>query len=68
MVMAFVCYLCTSYRELPAVERALPVYLLALAIQFLHFTEEYVSDFDQRVAEIMPGMPPFDINVFVFST
>ena len=65
MVVAFVCYLRTSYREMPKAERILPVYLVALAIQFLHFTEEYIYGFHQRVTEIMPGMPPFDANVFV---
>jgi hypothetical protein len=65
MVVAFVCYLRTSYREMPKVERVLPIYLIALAIQFLHFTEEYVYGFHFRVTEIMAGMPPFDINVFV---
>lgn len=65
MVVAFVCYLLTSYREMPQVERVLPIYLIALAIQFLHFTEEYVYGFHQRIAEVMAGMPPFDGNVFV---
>jgi hypothetical protein len=65
MVVAFVCYLRTSYRGMPRVERVLPVYLLALAIQFLHFTEEYVYGFHERVTEIMAGMPPFNVNVFV---
>ena len=65
MVVAFVCYLRTSYREMPKVERVLPIYLIALAIQFLHFTEEYVYGFHLRVTEIMAGMPPFNINVFV---
>jgi len=65
MVLAFVCYLRTSYREMPKAESILPLYLVALAIQFLHFTEEYVYGFHQRVTEIMVGMPPFNINVFV---
>lgn len=65
MALAFVCYLRTSYREMPKVERVLPVYLIALAVQFLHFTEEYVYDFQSRVTEIMAGMPPFNVNVFV---
>ena len=65
MVVALVCYLRTSYREMPKVERVLPVYLVALSIQFLHFTEEYVFGFPQRITEIMAGMPPFKINVFV---
>src|SRR5215210_6771678 len=65
MVLAFVCYMRTSYREMPKAERILPVYLVALAIQFLHFTEEYVYGFQFRVTEIMAGMPPFNVNVFV---
>lgn len=65
MVVAFVCYLRTSYREMPRVGRVLPVYLVALAIQFLHFTEEYIYGFQFRVTEIMTGMPPFDPNVFL---
>jgi hypothetical protein len=65
MIVAFVCYLRTSYREMPKAERVLPVYLVALAIQFLHFTEGYVYGFHQRVTEIMAGMPPFNVNVFV---
>ena len=65
MVVAFVCYLRTSYREMPKAERVLPIYLVALALQFLHFTEEYVYEFHLRVTEIMPGMPPFDPNLFV---
>lgn len=65
MVVAFVCYLRTSYREMPNVERVLPIYLIALAIQFLHFTEEYLYGFHVRVSETMTGWPPFDNNVFV---
>lgn len=65
MVVAFVCYLRTSYREMPEAGRVLPAYLAALAIQFLHFMEEYVYGFQFRVAEIMDGMPPFNVNVFV---
>ena len=65
MVVAFVCYLLTSYREMPKVERVLPLYLVALAIQFLHFTEEYIYGFHLRVTEITAGMPPFNPNVFL---
>ena len=65
MVIALVCYLRTSYREMPEAGRVLPVYLLALAIQFVHFTEEYIYGFQFRVTEIMAGMPPIDVNVFV---
>jgi Protein of unknown function with HXXEE motif len=65
IVAAFFCYLLTSYRQMPKVDRVLPIYLLALAIQFLHFTEEYIYGFQFRLTEIMSGMPPFKTNVFV---
>ncbi len=65
MIVAFVCYLLTSYREMPKVERVLPIYLIALAIQFLHFTEEYIYGFHLRITELMAGIPPFNINTFV---
>ncbi|MEY2519109.1 MAG: hypothetical protein QOF24_868 [Verrucomicrobiota bacterium] len=65
MAVAFICYLRTSYREMPDVARVLPVYLIALAVQFVHFTEEYIYGFQFRITEIMTGMPPFDVNVFV---
>ena len=65
MIVAFVCYLRTSYREMPKPEQVMPIYLVALALQFLHFTEEYVYGFHYRVSELMKGLPPFDLNVFV---
>jgi len=65
MILALVCYFQTSYRKMPKPERVLPLYLLALAIQFLHFTEEYVYGFHVRVVEILDGTPPFSADVFV---
>jgi hypothetical protein len=65
IIGALVCYFLTSYREMPKPERVLPLYLLALSIQFLHFTEEYVYGFHLRVGELMAGMPPFNTNTFV---
>lgn len=65
MAVAFVCYIRTSYRTMPNADKVLPIYLVALALQFLHFTEEYIYGFHYRVTEIAAGMPPFDVNVFV---
>lgn len=39
MVTALACYLLTSYRGLPEPGQVLPLYLIALAVQFLHFTD-----------------------------
>ena len=65
MIVALVCYFQTSFRKMPKPDRVLPLYLLALAIQFLHFTEEYVYGFHFRVTEILDGTPPFTPGVFV---
>lgn len=65
MILALVCYFLTSYQTMPRPERILPIYLLALSVQFLHFTEEYVYGFHYRVVEIVPGVPPFNANTFV---
>ena len=50
---------------MPKPGRVLPLYVLALAIQFLHFTEEYVYGFHSKVGELMEGMPPFNTDTFV---
>jgi hypothetical protein len=65
MVVAYVCHLLTSYNQTPKPERVMPIYLLALAIQFLHFAEEYVYGFHNRVVELVDGMPPISANLFV---
>lgn len=65
MVIAFIVYMNTSYRAMPDPARVLPLYLIALALQFLHFAEEYVYGFHTRLPEALPWFPPFDENVFV---
>jgi hypothetical protein len=40
---------------LPAAERFLPVYFLALAMQFLHFTEEFTTGFAERFPHLYGG-------------
>jgi hypothetical protein len=65
MVLAFVVYLRTSYRVLPDPARVLPPYLIALSLQFVHFTEEYLYGFHTRIPEAGFGFPAFDENVFV---
>lgn len=42
---------------LPAAERFLPVYFLALAMQFLHFTEEFATGFAQHFPGLYGGAP-----------
>ncbi len=44
-------------RPLPSAERFLPVFFLALSLQFLHFTEEFTTGFAQRFPQIYGGTP-----------
>src|SRR5688500_20351374 len=65
MIVAAVAHFRTSHRRMPEPGRVLPIYLVALALQLVHFAEEYVYGFATRVAEVLPGTPLFDPNVFV---
>ncbi|WP_051332284.1 HXXEE domain-containing protein [Cucumibacter marinus] len=41
--------------ELPPAERVLPVYLASLAIQFLHFAEEFITGFQSQFGLLYGG-------------
>lgn len=45
IILTYIVYLNTFYKKTPNPERILPLYLLLVGIQFLHFTEEYLTDF-----------------------
>lgn len=55
VVLAYGLFLLTVARKPPAPERLLPLYLLALAVQMLHFAEEYVTGFYVRFPELFGG-------------
>lgn len=65
MVLALACYLLTSYRASPQPARVLPLYLIALAVQFLHFTEEYLTGLYDRLPLEIFHAPPADAASFV---
>lgn len=65
IVIAYMCYILTSHRRMPKVDRVLPVYLLALAWQFIHFSEEYVTGFYERVAELSTLWPGMNVNLIL---
>jgi hypothetical protein len=61
MGIAYGCHLLTTNRATPDPERVLPLYLLALATQFLHLTEEFSTEFYRRWPEEIfdaPAMSP----------
>lgn len=53
VIVSYILYLNTFYKNTPSPERILPIYLLALAIQFIHFTEEYLTDFTIEVPKLL---------------
>ena len=53
VIVTYLLYLITFYKKTPNPERILPIYLLALGIQFIHFTEEYLTDFTVVVPNLL---------------
>ena len=53
VILSYILYLKTFYKKTPNPERILPLYLLALGIQFIHFTEEYLTDFTKAVPNLL---------------
>ena len=53
VIVTYLLYLNTFYKKTPNPERILPLYLLALGIQFMHFTEEYLTDFTVVVPNLL---------------
>lgn len=50
--------------ELPRAEAFAPLFFIALAVQFLHFAEEYVTGFRVAFPELYSGAP-YDGDLFV---
>ncbi|MGB5692081.1 MAG: HXXEE domain-containing protein [Flavobacteriaceae bacterium] len=57
-LIAFLIYLRKAYKKMPPPERILPLYLLALSIQMLHFTEEYLTSLVTELPALF-GQEPY---------
>ena len=44
-LITFLVYLATFHKKMPLPEKILPLYLIALGVQMLHFAEEYLNGF-----------------------
>ena len=64
VIITFIIYLNTFYRKVPNPDSILPLYLLALGIQFIHFTEEYLTDFNVEIARII-GQDAYPMDYWV---
>ena len=57
-IITFLIYLITLYKHMPSPSDILPLYLLALAIQMLHFAEEYIMNFTTAMPALL-GQEPY---------
>ncbi len=64
VIVTYFLYLKTFYKKVPNPENILPLYLLALGIQFLHFTEEYLTDFTVAVPRLL-GQEPYSVDYWL---
>lgn len=55
--LSFLVYLKTFYKKTPKPNKLLPLYLLALGIQFIHFTEEYLTGFTIELPQLSSQAP-----------
>jgi hypothetical protein len=67
MGVSYVLYLLTSYRRMPDPRDVLPIYLLAVGLQLLHFMEEFITGFHWRNPVEIYGADPFTAEEFVVS-
>jgi len=65
IILAYVCYLLTSFQQMPEPSRVLPVYLIAFGVQFLHFAEEFTTEFYTRWPVEVFNAAPFELTTFV---
>jgi hypothetical protein len=65
MILAYLCHLRTTARRMPDPDRILPLYLVALATQFLHFSEEFSTGFYERWPVEIFRARPYSARWFV---
>ena len=64
VIVTYLFYLSTYYKKTAGPERILPLYLLALGIQFIHFTEEYLTDFTVALPNLL-GQNQYPIDYWL---
>jgi hypothetical protein len=65
ILVATVTYLSTSVQHTPESSRVLAVYPVAFAVQFLHFAEEFSTEFYTRWPVEVFNAAPFELTTFV---
>lgn len=67
MIIAYACHLASTARHPSDASRVLPIYLVALACQFIHFAEEFQGGFHRRWTEEIFGAPAMSAEFFVWA-
>ena len=65
MGLSYLCHMASTAKQAPDPKEVLPLYQVALASQFLHFTEEFATGFYRRWPEEIFHTEPYDLNTFV---
>lgn len=65
LILSYIFYLLTCYKQMPEPNRILPVYLLAVGMELLHFAEEFSTGFYIRIAEEIYHTQPNTANEMV---
>jgi len=65
MGLAYLCHMASTAKQAPDPQEVLPLYQVALASQFLHFTEEFATGFERRWPEEIFHTEAYDLNTFV---
>ncbi len=66
MAFAWILYSILYFKkiEIPDIMKFLPLYLLTLGVQFIHFTEEFIMNFKELFPALYGGSP-YTNNLFV---
>lgn len=64
VLAALLFYFLTFYKKQAEPQNILPLYLLALGVQFIHFAEEFVGGFNHKFPALF-NSPEYPINLFV---
>jgi hypothetical protein len=64
VILAYIFYFLFCYKSNPKSSEILPLYILGIGFQLLHFAEEHATDFDIHFGQLFGG-EPYGHNLFV---
>lgn len=64
VIISYIVYMYTFYKNSSNSDKLLPLYLFALGLQFIHFTEEYLTNFTTELPKIL-DVEPYPIDYWL---